>query len=43
MDYTNKNKIRDSKDFIKIANIEYFKLFRKDSEDIFSNMIIEKN
>jgi len=42
MDYTKKNKIRPEKDFNKMAASEYKLLYRQDSEDIFTEMINEK-
>ena len=42
MDFTKKNKIRD-KGFDKISNIEYKLLYRQDTEQIFTEMIKEKN
>lgn len=43
MDFTSRNKIRPNLDYNVIANKEYGKLYRKDSENIFSEMIIDKN
>jgi len=43
MDYTKSNRIRNEKDFNKIANDEVGGLFRKDSESIFTEMIKEKD